>query len=130
MALLAVMNVIQIVIIPLHWLGHKRLVARVNTLMAGVIFTLFVTTMEYLSGIRIIIDLMDIGLKIEFSGDKIPVHESAFIITNHVSALDIILIMALALRKGMVGNLIVCALKQTFNTSSTWQRNRFNISQS
>jgi 1-acyl-sn-glycerol-3-phosphate acyltransferase len=85
------------------------------------------------------------GIKIEFSGDKIPAGEGAIVFGNHVTNLDSVLIMGLLLRKGMGGSLKFLAKKSLSYTplygwsfkmaelgiflSRNWDKDRENIEQ-
>jgi lysocardiolipin and lysophospholipid acyltransferase len=44
------------------------------------------------------------GIEIEYSGDKLPVSESAIIMSNHVTNMDVFCLVAYQYRKGMCGH--------------------------
>jgi 1-acyl-sn-glycerol-3-phosphate acyltransferase len=84
----------------LVWVIHKLQLISVQTSMrlyslcAKMMAAMFVTSVENI-----------LGIDIEFSGDNVPEYENAVVISNHVTNMDVWLILALAHRKGMSGNL-------------------------
>lgn len=88
-----VLNIFQILTIPLIPFAHYW-VMDVTSFMAGTAWRLMDEAFEELANGRIVL-----------SGDEdIPEGESALIISNHVSFVDVFLIHALALRKKMLSH--------------------------
>ncbi|KAL0489327.1 1-acyl-sn-glycerol-3-phosphate acyltransferase [Acrasis kona] len=100
LGILALINILQLCLLPLWYLGYKKYYMLINTHFAGLVFTFLTFVLEYCA-----------GLKLEFSGDKIPDYESALIISNHVSAVDCIILLAFSLRKGMIGSTVFLTKK-------------------
>lgn len=92
--LCAVLNVIQTISFLLgKFKGFKKRSQIGVTFGGGFAWSWFHITLELIS-----------GLKLEYSGDEIPLFENAVCIGNHVSDMDPFLILGLAMRRGMLGN--------------------------
>mmetsp|Transcript_13659 Transcript_13659/g.20689 ORF Transcript_13659/g.20689 Transcript_13659/m.20689 type:complete len:349 (-) Transcript_13659:953-1999(-) len=77
---------------PLNWIGYKFLYAKIASFFCALAFIFWCLLIEY-------------NLDIEFSGDILPKHENALLISNHIADTDFILLMNIAARHGMLGNL-------------------------
>jgi 1-acyl-sn-glycerol-3-phosphate acyltransferase len=92
--LCAVLNVIQTISFLLgRFKGFRKWSQIGVTFGGGFAWSWFHITLELIS-----------GLKLEYSGDEIPLFENAVCIGNHVSDMDPFLILGLAMRRGMLGN--------------------------